>query len=77
MTDTDAKEKWIDELMGRMSLEHKVGQMMVFGLCGTVITPDTKTEPEPGQTVIAIVPEMARNGGQNRTDGYAPRASKG
>lgn len=38
---TDAKEKWIDDLMGRMTLEQKVGQMMVFGLCGTVITPDT------------------------------------
>jgi beta-N-acetylhexosaminidase len=27
--------------MGKMTLEQKVGQMMVFGLCGTVITPDT------------------------------------
>ena len=35
------KSAWIDDLMGQMTLEQKVGQMMVFGLCGTVITPDT------------------------------------
>jgi beta-N-acetylhexosaminidase len=35
------KEKWIDDLMGKMTMEQKVGQLMVFGLCGTVITPDT------------------------------------
>lgn len=35
-----AKHQWIDQLMGKMSLEHKVGQLMVFGFCGPVITPD-------------------------------------
>lgn len=37
---TNAKEKWIDDLLGKMELEHKVGQMMVFGFAGPVITPD-------------------------------------
>lgn len=35
-----AKEKWVDGLLGKMNLEQKVGQLMVFGMCGTVITPD-------------------------------------
>lgn len=34
------KEKWVNELLGRMNLEQKVGQLMVFGFCGSVITPD-------------------------------------
>ncbi|MCL2759248.1 MAG: hypothetical protein FWD22_03465 [Treponema sp.] len=34
------KEKWIDNLMGRMNINQKVGQLMVFGFCGTTITPD-------------------------------------
>ena len=34
------KEKWIDDLMGRMNLNQKIGQLMVFGFCGTTITPD-------------------------------------
>jgi len=33
-------EKWVDELLGKMTLEHKIGQMMVFGFAGPVITPD-------------------------------------
>ena len=37
---TVSKERWIDDLMGRMNLAQKVGQMMVFGFAGTVITPD-------------------------------------
>ncbi|MCL2440543.1 MAG: hypothetical protein FWD14_02260 [Treponema sp.] len=36
----DNKEKWIDDLMGRMNINQKVGQLMVFGFCGTSITPD-------------------------------------
>ncbi|MFC1765240.1 hypothetical protein ACFL6U_24605 [Planctomycetota bacterium] len=36
-----ARKKWIDEHLGKMDLDQKVGQMMVFGLCGTVSTPDT------------------------------------
>ncbi len=35
------KQKWIDETIGQMNLDQKVGQMMVFGLCGPIITPDT------------------------------------
>ncbi|MCL2412196.1 MAG: hypothetical protein FWC97_11200, partial [Treponema sp.] len=34
------KEKWVDDLMGKMNLRQKVGQLMVFGFCGTSITPD-------------------------------------
>ncbi len=37
----DAKQKWIDDCLGAMTLEQKVGQLMVFGLCGPNITPDT------------------------------------
>ena len=37
----EAKEKWVDDLLGKMNLEQKVGQMMVFGFAGPVITPDT------------------------------------
>ncbi|MFC1481389.1 glycoside hydrolase family 3 N-terminal domain-containing protein [Candidatus Neomarinimicrobiota bacterium] len=37
---SDAKAKWIDKLLGKMNLEQKVGQMMVFGFAGSVITPD-------------------------------------
>ena len=31
--------RWIDGLMGRMNLEQKVGQLMVFGFMGPVINP--------------------------------------
>ncbi len=34
------KERWVDDLLGKMTLEQKVGQMMVFGFAGPVITPD-------------------------------------
>lgn len=34
------KEIWVDNLLGKMNLEQKVGQMMVFGFAGPVITPD-------------------------------------
>ncbi|MFQ5769762.1 MAG: glycoside hydrolase family 3 protein, partial [bacterium] len=37
---SQAKEKWVDELLGKMSLEQKVGQMMVFGFAGPIVTPD-------------------------------------
>lgn len=33
-------KKWVHDILGRMDLEQKVGQMMVFGFCGPVITPD-------------------------------------
>ena len=36
----NGKEKWVDDLMGKMNLQQKVGQLMVFGFCGTSITPD-------------------------------------
>jgi len=35
------KEQWIDNLLGKMDLDQKIGQLAVFGLCGTHITPDT------------------------------------
>lgn len=34
------RDKWVDRLMGRMDIRQKVGQLMVFGFCGTSITPD-------------------------------------
>ncbi|MCL2801119.1 MAG: hypothetical protein FWD28_05110 [Treponema sp.] len=34
------KEKWIGDLMGKMDIHQKIGQLMVFGFCGTSITPD-------------------------------------
>ncbi len=37
---TEAANKWIDGLMGRLSLEQKVGQLMVFGFMGPVINPN-------------------------------------
>ena len=37
---TDAANKWIDGLMGRLNLEQKVGQLMVFGFMGPVINPN-------------------------------------
>ncbi len=36
---TEAANKWIDGLMGRLNLEQKVGQLMVFGFAGPVINP--------------------------------------
>jgi len=36
----EKRDKWIDDLLGRMSLDQKVGQMMVFGFAGPIITPD-------------------------------------
>jgi len=33
-------EKWVDQLLGKMTLDQKIGQMLVFGFCGPVITPD-------------------------------------
>jgi beta-N-acetylhexosaminidase len=32
--------KWVDQLLGKMTIEQKIGQMLVFGFCGPVITPD-------------------------------------
>jgi beta-N-acetylhexosaminidase len=31
---------WVENLLGKMNLEEKVGQLLVFGFCGPVITPD-------------------------------------
>ncbi|MFB0515037.1 MAG: glycoside hydrolase family 3 N-terminal domain-containing protein [Candidatus Neomarinimicrobiota bacterium] len=36
----DRKAKWVDELLGKLNLAQKVGQMMAFGFAGPVITPD-------------------------------------
>ena len=38
----DSKEKWVDDLLGKMPLEQKIGQKMVFGFAGPIITPDVK-----------------------------------
>jgi len=32
--------QWTDQIMGRLTLEEKIGQLVVFGFCGPVITPD-------------------------------------
>jgi beta-N-acetylhexosaminidase len=37
---TQMLDKWVDELLGKMNLEQKVGQLLVFGFCGPNITPD-------------------------------------
>ena len=34
------KEKWVDNLLGKMNLEQKIGQKFVFGFAGSIITPD-------------------------------------
>jgi beta-N-acetylhexosaminidase len=33
-------QQWIDQLLGKMTLEQKIGQMLILGFCGPVITPD-------------------------------------
>lgn len=38
---SEAKKKWVDSHLGAMDLDQKVGQLMVFGMSGTAITPDT------------------------------------
>ncbi|MFP4105246.1 MAG: glycoside hydrolase family 3 N-terminal domain-containing protein [Phycisphaerae bacterium] len=37
---SDARQRWVDDLMGKMNIEQKVGQLLVFGFAGTQITPD-------------------------------------
>ncbi len=37
---SEYKDKWIDGLLGKMTLEQKVGQLLVFGFSGPIITPD-------------------------------------
>ncbi len=37
---SEAKDKWVDDLLGRLSPEQKIGQLLVFGFCSPVITPD-------------------------------------
>lgn len=36
---TESK-KWVDTLLGKMTTEQKIGQLLVFGFCGPVVTPD-------------------------------------
>ncbi len=36
----DADGRWVDRRLGELDLERKVGQMLVFGFCGPVVTPD-------------------------------------
>jgi len=37
---SETQDRWVDETLGRMNLDHKIGQMLVFGFCGPIITPD-------------------------------------
>ena len=37
---TTGSKKWVDQLLGTMTIEQKIGQMLVLGFCGPVITPD-------------------------------------
>lgn len=37
---TETKARWVDLAMGRLSLEQKVGQLMVFPYFGNFVTPD-------------------------------------
>lgn len=36
----EGREKWVDDLLGQMNLEQKIGQMLVFSFAGTHLTPD-------------------------------------
>jgi beta-N-acetylhexosaminidase len=36
------KQSWIDEKIGQMSIEQKIGQLLVFGFAGPIITPDVR-----------------------------------
>ncbi|HEV2954360.1 MAG TPA: hypothetical protein VG015_09730, partial [Candidatus Dormibacteraeota bacterium] len=36
------REAWIEEILGRMTLEQKIGQCVVVGMSGTVITNDLR-----------------------------------
>jgi len=42
----------------------------------TVLVPDTKTEPKPGQTIIALVHNVVSNDGQGGADRVEPQAGK-
>lgn len=37
---TSPRETWIDQFMGRLDIRQKIGQLLVFGFSGPVITPD-------------------------------------
>lgn len=37
---SQASDRWADNLLGAMDLNQKLGQLLVFGFCGPVITPD-------------------------------------
>ena len=37
---TETRDKWVDDLLGKMTLEQKIGQKFVFGFAGPIITPD-------------------------------------
>lgn len=37
-----ARERWVNDLMGRLDMRQKVGQLFVFPFYGTFITPDVK-----------------------------------
>jgi hypothetical protein len=32
--------RWVDQTLGALSLDQKIGQLLVFGFCGPVVTPD-------------------------------------
>lgn len=37
---SEARDKWVDGLLGQMNVEQKIGQMLVFSFAGTHLTPD-------------------------------------
>lgn len=39
-TMTPEARAWIDTTLGQLSLDQKLGQLLVFGFCGPVVTPD-------------------------------------
>jgi beta-N-acetylhexosaminidase len=34
------RDNWVNNILGKMNLDQKIGQVLVFGFCGPVITPD-------------------------------------
>ncbi len=40
MTTASDCDRWVDTTLGSLDLEQKIGQLLVYGFCGPVITPD-------------------------------------
>jgi len=37
---SERSDRWVDNLLGAMNMDQKIGQLLVYGFCGPVITPD-------------------------------------